>query len=116
MENESNIMKKWYGVVSAIKTTQSFFKFMGYVGTITFFGGHNVALAESQNSYPCVTAQSCETGECEPNINQITVDYIDDLGNPYRWTHKVHSTEGLTDCEFAINKHFPYKYGACEES
>ncbi len=116
MENVSYIMKKCCVLVSIVKKYQRLFEFIGYMGTILLFGvGEYDVLAESQNSYPCVAARSCETGECDSIIQKITVDYYDDFGCPYRLTHKVHTDEGLTNCEDAIDKHFPFKYGACEE-
>ncbi len=91
------------------------FKFIKYGGAIAFFCGQHVALAETQNSYPCVVAQSCDTGDCDSIIQKVSVDYYDDLGSRYRWTHKVRMDKGLTDCEAAIREHFPYEYGACEQ-
>lgn len=108
-------MKKWCVLVSALKTFQKLYRFMGYVGIITFFSGQLVALAKPQKSYPCIAAQSCETGECDSIIQKITVDYYDDFGNPYRVTHKVNIDEGLIDCEAAISRHAHEKYKACEE-
>ncbi|OJW50562.1 MAG: hypothetical protein BGO67_05665 [Alphaproteobacteria bacterium 41-28] len=106
-------MKKWCVLVSAIKTIQSSYRFIGYVGTIIFFSEQQIVFADLQNPYPCIIAQSCETAECG-SIFLITVDCKDDTG-PYRWTHNVRMDKGLTDCEAAIREHFPYDYVACED-
>lgn len=114
MENVRNIMKKCCIMLPLVKSGKDLFKFMIAVGAITIFGEQHTVFAESKNHVSCVVDQFCETKACDLIIQKIVVDYYDDLGIRYRWTHKVHIDEGLTRCEAAIGEHFPYQYSTCE--
>ena len=87
--------------------------FLVLVGSIIFLAGVKANVSETKETYPCIVANSCQTGEFDSIIQKIVVDYYDDVGSKYRWTHKVHPHEALTDCVAAIRAHFPYEYTAC---
>ena len=91
-----------------------FFKFIPVMMIITLVGPKGV-FSEANISYPCILSFHCETGKEDSVIRKIVVDYYDDLGSRYRWTHKVHTYEELTDCQAATCDHFPYKYASCKD-
>ncbi|HUX80015.1 MAG TPA: hypothetical protein VMW10_09780, partial [Alphaproteobacteria bacterium] len=82
-------MKNCCVMVPFFKSSQGLFKLVIFVGTITVFMGQNIVFAEPKNQFSCVVDQFCETKESDLIIQKIVVDYYDDLGIRYRWTHRI---------------------------
>lgn len=69
------------------------------------------AVSGEGNSYPCIQEYKCEAADSFDNaIQSVSVDYYDDLGSKFHWTHQIHKMEGVNECSAAVEQFFPYTF------
>ncbi len=89
-----------------------YFKYATVLCALGGFQGLSVQAVQSEASaYPCIQEYKCQAAEDVDNaIQSVSVDYYDDLGSKFHWTHQIHKMEGVNECSAAVEQFFPYTF------